>query len=105
MCDRSTYMAMLIRRPPGTLTLALAVWAALQACAAAQSENPVPSFERTVFPILRAHCFKCHGLEGLESQLDLRSVPLMLRGGKQGAILVPGSAKSSRLYQRVVARE
>lgn len=105
MCDRSTYMATLVGRSPGAWTLALAAWAAVQACAVAQTENPVPSFERSVVPILRAHCFKCHGLEGLESQLDLRSVPLMLRGGKQGAILMPGSANSSRLFQRVAARE
>ena len=67
-------------------------------------ENSPPIFERDIRPILRAHCFKCHGLEGLEADLDLRNVALMLRGGASGAALVPGSTAQSLLHKRVSER-
>src|SRR5438105_2927584 len=42
---------------------------------------------------------------GVAAQLDFRSLPLILKGGKNGKILEPGSAETSRLYQKLAAKE
>ncbi|HSH17562.1 MAG TPA: c-type cytochrome domain-containing protein, partial [Verrucomicrobiae bacterium] len=69
-------------------------------CAAA------PVFEKDIRPILKAHCFDCHG-EGdeLKGGLDLRLRRLMLQGGKEGPVIVPGDPDRSLLYQRVHSGE
>src|SRR6185503_2780882 len=47
------------------------------------------TFEKDVRPILKAHCFECHGEgEKLKGGLDLRLRRLMLEGGKDGPVLV-----------------
>ena len=61
------------------------------------------SFERDVLPILKAYCWKCHGGEAWKAELDLRSLPLIIRGGKNGAALIRGSADQSLLYQKLAA--
>src|SRR5262245_39605656 len=64
------------------------------------------SFERHVRPILKSHCFHCHGEGGVvEGGLDLRLQRLMVRGGESGPAVVPGDAKASRLLERVRAGE
>ena len=66
----------------------------------AEAETP-PQFEADVLPILTAHCFKCHGLEAAMVGLDLRTPPLILRGGDNGTIVTKGSADESLLYKRI----
>ena len=66
----------------------------------AEAETP-PQFETDVLPILTAHCFKCHGLEAAMVGLDLRTPPLILRGGDNGTIVTKGSADESLLYKRI----
>jgi mono/diheme cytochrome c family protein len=58
------------------------------------------TFEQQVRAILKANCFDCHG-EGdkLRGGVDLRLRRLMLQGGDNGPILVPGAPEQSRLYQ------
>src|SRR6266540_2946781 len=49
------------------------------------------TFEKDIRPILKAHCFDCHGEgEKLNGGLDLRLRRLMLKGGDEGAVIVPG---------------
>src|SRR5207302_8095077 len=67
--------------------------------------SPAPHFERDIHPLLKTYCWKCHGGEGFAAQLDFRSLPLILKGGKNGKILEPGSAETSRLYQKLAAKE
>jgi hypothetical protein len=62
-------------------------------------------FETDVVPILRTYCWKCHGGEGRVAQLDLRTLPLILQGRTSGPAIVRGSAKESRLYQKIEAGE
>jgi hypothetical protein len=66
--------------------------------------NQVPEFARDVRPILASHCQTCHGLEGLEGELDLRTAQLLLKGSKSGAVVTPGSAENSLLFKKVLAR-
>jgi hypothetical protein len=64
------------------------------------------TFEQHVRPILRTHCFQCHGDEDeKEANLDLRLVRLMAKGGDSGAAIVAGKAGESLLVERLVAGE
>jgi len=60
------------------------------------------TFEKHVRPILKAHCFQCHG-EGdeLAGGLDLRLRRFMSKGGESGAAIVPSNSVESLLLQRV----
>ncbi|RPI83824.1 MAG: DUF1549 domain-containing protein, partial [Planctomycetaceae bacterium] len=76
-------------------------------------ESPPPSapevtltFEAHVRPILKAHCWQCHGeTETVKGGLDLRQVRRMARGGDSGPAIVAGRAAESALVDRVAAGE
>ena len=56
------------------------------------------SLEKDVRPILKAHCFHCHGEEEeLGGGLDLRLKRLMLTGGESGPAIVAGQPDDSLL--------
>ena len=65
-----------------------------------------PTFEKDIRPILKAHCFDCHGEgETLKGGLDLRLRRLLLQGGENGPVLVPDHPDRSRLFQFVDSGE
>lgn len=66
------------------------------------SVQPVPHFERDVFPILKQHCHDCHGGEVRESNLDLRTVTAMIEGGESGPVLSRGHPENSDLLDQIV---
>ena len=66
---------------------------------------PTPQFEGDVVPILRAYCWKCHGGEGRAGGLDLRSLPLVLAGGKSGPAIERGNADASLLIKKLESGE
>src|SRR5262245_58900105 len=64
--------------------------------------SPPPTFEKDIRPILKAHCFDCHGEgEKLKGGLDLRLRRLMIQGGDDGPVIVPGRPDQSPLFQMV----
>ncbi|MEX0817971.1 MAG: PSD1 and planctomycete cytochrome C domain-containing protein [Pirellulaceae bacterium] len=72
----------------------------LLAVGAAQAEDL--TFEQHIRPVLKAHCFHCHGEAGeREGGLDLRLRRLIVAGGESGAGLVPGDSAASVLLERV----
>lgn len=69
--------------------------------ALAKAEEPL-TFEKHVRPILKAHCFHCHGEGGeLKGNLDLRLRRLIAKGGDSGEGLIPGKPGESILLQRI----
>ena len=77
----------------------------LFACGHAIAAAPL-TFEKDIRPILKAHCFDCHG-EGdkLKGGLDLRLRRQMLTGGDEGPVIVPGEPDRSRLFKQVESGE
>src|SRR5262249_53780174 len=64
------------------------------------------TFEKDIRPILKAHCFDCHGEgEKLKGGLDLRLRRLMLKGGDDGPVIVPGKPDQSLLFKMVHSGE
>src|SRR5947207_2061521 len=65
-----------------------------------------PTFEKDIRPILKAHCFECHGEgEKLKGGLDLRLRRLMLQGGDDGPVIVPGKPGQSLLFKLIHSGE
>ena len=65
-----------------------------------------PTFEVDVRPLLKAHCFQCHGEAGEKSSgLDLRLRRLIARGGESGAAFIAGNPDESLIIQRVRSGE
>jgi len=58
-------------------------------------------YVRDVKPILKTHCFRCHGPLKVESGLRLDTKSLALTGGESGPALVPGNSDASNLVQRI----
>ena len=60
-------------------------------------------FADDVQPILRKHCFACHGPEKQKSgfRLDLRDAAM--KGGAEGVAIVPGRSAASSLVTHITA--
>ena len=85
----------------------LPVWlVGLLSGSAVQAAEASLTFEADVRPILKAHCFQCHGEAGeKEGGLDLRLQRLMIAGGDSGSAIEPGRANDSLLLERVTSGE
>lgn len=65
-----------------------------------------PAFEANVRPILKRHCFQCHGEAGeKKAELDLRLRRFIVRGGESGPAVVPESPENSLILERVRSGE
>ncbi|MBX6311890.1 MAG: PSD1 domain-containing protein [Isosphaeraceae bacterium] len=101
---------MIVPRPFVRACLGLAavvLWSArvVAGTAPAAPDGPL-TFEQHVRPILKAHCFHCHGeQEKPKGKLDLRLVRLMIKGGRSGEAIVPGDHEQSYLWMRLDADE
>ncbi len=61
--------------------------------------------EQDVQGILSAKCWVCHGRVTRQAGLDLRSRDSLLKGGKSGAVIVPGNPDESLIIRRVTAQQ
>jgi len=58
----------------------------VRAAAPVPTTPPTPRFEQHIRPILKAHCFECHGESAkLKAGLDLRLRRSLVAGGESGA--------------------
>ena len=63
-------------------------------------------FEPHIRPILKTHCFHCHGEDGVrESNLDLRLRRWIIAGGDSGPSVEPGDPDASLILERIVSGE
>ena len=62
-------------------------------------------FEKQVLPILKTHCFRCHGAKKAEGGLRLDVRPRALAGGDSGKAIIRGKAKTSPLIKRVTSKD
>jgi cytochrome c553 len=60
-----------------------------------------PRFETDVRPILESKCFRCHSGKRKKADLDLSSLAGIMKGSESGAVIVPGKADKSTLYEMV----
>lgn len=66
------------------------------------ADKPAVTFEKHVRPILKAHCFHCHGEAGeKEGGLDVRLRRFLIKGGDSGPALNPGHAAKSLILKRL----
>ena len=56
-----------------------------------------------VQPLFDVMCVKCHGVLEQKSGLELDNIEAVLKGGDDGAVVVPGKPEKSRLYQYLAA--
>lgn len=82
--------------------VAASVLAGLAGCSHRPSGPPPPVsspeyYSQVVQPILRENCYRCHGGMNHKGNLRLDGPDAILRGGKTGAVLVPGHPESSLL--------
>ena len=52
-------------------------------------------------PIMKADCVSCHGPSKVKGRLRLDSYARLMRGGEDGAVVIPGDAAKSLLLQRI----
>ncbi len=81
-------------------------FAATPPAALGQSSAPAPDFEQDVLPLLRDHCFKCHGASPkLKGALRITSREGILEGGLGGQVVDLKKPEASRLYHAVAYDE
>lgn len=81
------------------ICLSVALWSSI--CnATAPSE-----FDKTIAPILKAKCFKCHSDGKRKGGLDLRTPAAILQGGDSGPAIISRDAAKSILLQRILSKE
>lgn len=66
---------------------------------------PAPSFARDVLPILRTACVGCHSIETPAGGLALANYTTLMKGGKNGAEIVPGKSADSRLVKLLLGAQ
>lgn len=63
---------------------------------------PALTFEKDIRPILKTHCFQCHGEDNvMKGKLDTRLARFLIQGGKEGHDVVPGKSAESLLVQMI----
>ncbi|MEN8242012.1 MAG: c-type cytochrome domain-containing protein [Chloroflexota bacterium] len=67
----------------------------------ASSAEPVEgvSFAADVLPILQSRCLTCHGGDRIEGELVMLSYAELMLGSESGAVILPGDAAGSLLYE------
>ncbi len=58
-----------------------------------------PAFSPDVAPILQKNCLACHSSAAKMGGFVMESYDLLMKGGKDGAVIVPGKGEQSRLIQ------
>src|SRR5215471_4370334 len=81
----------------------------LGTASAAPGDDQSPlTYEARIRPILKTHCFQCHGEQPAgkpKGKLDVRLKRLLVKGGSSGPATVSGTRQESLLYQNLAKGE
>src|SRR5436853_2598671 len=64
-----------------------------------------PTFDRDVKPIFERRCSSCHGEEKQRGGLNLATLADVMKGGEDGAVVVPGKSDESLMIKLLEHRE
>jgi cytochrome c553 len=68
---------------------------------AKEPPNDLSFFEKSIQPILKAKCFRCHGRDSRKSDLDLSTLIGIEKGGESGLIIDREQPEESLLFEYV----
>ena len=81
----------------------MSTWSAFLVCMCSgivvRAEDNQAIFQRAILPVLTQRCGTCHSGSRPQSDLVVTSYESLLRGGKHGQAIVPGSSQTSLLIQ------
>jgi mono/diheme cytochrome c family protein len=92
-----SFLRHMFRKAVITLTLSFAV------ARLAGAADAAALWSGKVQPLFDVQCVKCHGPIEQKSGLELDTPEAVLKGGDEGAVVVPGHPGKSRLYQYLAA--
>ena len=79
--------------------------ALLVGCAGSLASGAQIDYLTQIKPLLSVKCYSCHGALKQRSGLRLEARQLMIRGGENGQVIVPGNSRESALVARITADE
>lgn len=93
----------MMHRPLAITILALSSAPVFAAATAEPTKEQSEFFENKVRPILKENCYKCHSVEQGKSKggLTLDTKTGTLKGGENGAVIVPGDIEKSSLVKAI----
>jgi hypothetical protein len=78
--------------------------ATLSALLFAAPPDKSPGFDSEIRPLLQAKCWACHGESSPQANLSLRTPESIVKGGKSGPAVKPGSSAGSLLIEKVTSK-
>jgi len=93
----------MMHRPLAITILALSSASVFAAAVAEPTKEQAEFFENKIRPILKENCYKCHSVQEGKSKGDLTldTKAGTLKGGENGAVIVPGDTEKSPLIKAV----
>jgi cytochrome c len=73
----------------------------LQSVKAADNPGTAEFYMTRVQPVLQANCYRCHGGMNRRGGLNIQTREGMLKGGRDGTVLVPGDPAKSLLVRLI----
>ncbi len=70
--------------------------------------KPIPNIQEAVLytdviqPIMQNKCYSCHGTTRQKGKLRMDQTDLLMKGGKDGVVIIPGKAVESELIKRIL---
>jgi hypothetical protein len=76
-------------------------WTGMRKVQAKEFAFPDSFYARRLYPILDSNCVVCHGEEKVKGHLRLDTYDRLMRGGEDGAVIIPGHPERSTLLKRI----
>src|SRR5580698_8852017 len=93
----------MLHRPLAIAVIALSGPSAYAAATAEPTKEQTEFFESKIRPIFKENCYKCHSVEEgkAKGDLTLDTKAGLLKGGENGAVVVPGDVEKSALIKAI----